>query len=360
MSLLATASQTAGPYVHIGFERLATADLAPPGVTGERITVAGRIVDGNGQPFNDGYVEIWQANAAGRYRHESDQHDAPLDPNFTGCGHTLTDADGRYRFVTIRPGAYPWRNHHNAWRPAHIHFSLFGTQFTQRMITQMYFPGDQLLALERIAGLSHDRFISAEEYDRVGADMLAAFNSRDEAALQRLNEFLLEHTHAGGNVALLIDEAQDLSAELPEPTAVDDLRTIAVSRLLLGNIPHIKAYWVSMGVDTAQVALRFGADWVAQAPRTCAAFQAMLPFRNRLVQARWSGEAAWIPLGEPSTVPTRPLTAGPTDAILLRTPVITGAMGPRTSTIWFAPDPSKVIWMTRSSTASPVLSILSW
>jgi len=95
-------------------------------------------------------VEVWQANAAGRYLHKNDQHDAPIDPNFTGAGRTLTDAEGRYRFVTIRPGAYPWGNHPNAWRPAHIHFSLFGRAFTQRLVTQMYFPGDPLFPYDPI------------------------------------------------------------------------------------------------------------------------------------------------------------------------------------------------------------------
>lgn len=117
---------------------------------GERIVVTGRIVDGDGRPVRRQLVEVWQANAAGRYRHLRDQHPAPLDPNFTGVGRCLTDADGNYRFTTIKPGPYPWRNHHNAWRPAHIHFSLFGTEFTQRMITQMYFPGDPLFAFDPI------------------------------------------------------------------------------------------------------------------------------------------------------------------------------------------------------------------
>ena len=117
---------------------------------GERITVTGRIVDGDGRPVAGQLVEIWQANAAGRYVHKNEQHPAPLDPNFTGVGRCLTDADGLYRFTTIKPGPYPWRNHHNAWRPAHIHFSLFGTEFTQRLITQMYFPGDPLFALDPI------------------------------------------------------------------------------------------------------------------------------------------------------------------------------------------------------------------
>jgi protocatechuate 3,4-dioxygenase beta subunit len=113
---------------------------------GERIIVSGRVLDEDGRAVPHTLVEIWQANAAGRYRHDVDQHHAPLDPHFTGCGRTLTDAEGRYRFITIKPGAYPWRNHPNAWRPAHIHFSLFGPSFCTRLVTQMYFPGDPLLA----------------------------------------------------------------------------------------------------------------------------------------------------------------------------------------------------------------------
>jgi protocatechuate 3,4-dioxygenase, beta subunit len=117
---------------------------------GERMVVAGRVVDGEGRPVPGQLVEIWQANASGRYIHQRDQHPAPLDPNFTGAGRCLTGADGSYRFVTIKPGPYPWRNHLNAWRPAHIHFSLFGTDFTQRLVTQMYFPGDPLFGLDPI------------------------------------------------------------------------------------------------------------------------------------------------------------------------------------------------------------------
>jgi protocatechuate 3,4-dioxygenase beta subunit len=113
---------------------------------GERIVVTGRVIDEEARPVPHTLVEIWQCNAAGRYQHRVDQHDAPLDPNFTGSGHTLTDSEGRYRFVTIRPGAYPWRNHFNAWRPAHIHFSVFGPAFATRLVTQMYFPGDPLFA----------------------------------------------------------------------------------------------------------------------------------------------------------------------------------------------------------------------
>ena len=117
---------------------------------GERIVVTGRVVDGEGRPVRHQLVEIWQANASGRYIHKRDQHPAPIDPNFTGVGRALTDGDGNYSFTTIKPGPYPWKNHHNAWRPAHIHFSLFGQEFTQRMITQMYFPGDPLFALDPI------------------------------------------------------------------------------------------------------------------------------------------------------------------------------------------------------------------
>lgn len=117
---------------------------------GERIVVTGRVLDELGRPQPNALIEIWQANAAGRYVHANDQHDAPLDPNFFGGGRTVTDAEGRYRFYTIKPGAYPWPNHANAWRPNHIHLSLFGPSFASRLVTQMYFPGDPLLALDPI------------------------------------------------------------------------------------------------------------------------------------------------------------------------------------------------------------------
>jgi protocatechuate 3,4-dioxygenase, beta subunit len=117
---------------------------------GERIVVTGRVLDEDGRPQANTLVEIWQANACGRYIHPVDQHPAPLDPNFTGAGRAVTDADGRYRFITIKPGAYPWGNHHNAWRPNHIHFSLFGPSFLSRIVTQMYFPGDPLFAYDPI------------------------------------------------------------------------------------------------------------------------------------------------------------------------------------------------------------------
>lgn len=117
---------------------------------GQRINVSGRLLGGDGRPIASQLIEIWQCNAAGRYAHGADQHPAPLDPNFTGAGRCLTGPDGTYRFVTIRPGAYPWRNHPNVWRPAHIHFSVFGRTFAERLVTQMYFPGDPLLALDPI------------------------------------------------------------------------------------------------------------------------------------------------------------------------------------------------------------------
>ena len=137
---------------------------------GERIVVTGRVTDDRGHPVRNTLIEVWQANAAGRYIHQVDQHPAPLDPNFTGAGRCLTDDEGGYRFVTVKPGAYPWRNHDNAWRPAHIHFSLFGRAFTQRLITQMYFPGDPLFAADPIFQSIRDekareRLISTFDWD---------------------------------------------------------------------------------------------------------------------------------------------------------------------------------------------------
>jgi protocatechuate 3,4-dioxygenase beta subunit len=117
---------------------------------GERIIVTGRVMDEDGRPVPNTLVEIWQTNAAGRYIHKADQHNAPIDPNFFGAGRCMTDAVGRYRFITVRPGAYPWGNHANGWRPPHIHFSLFGPSFLTRLVTQMYFPGDPLLELDPV------------------------------------------------------------------------------------------------------------------------------------------------------------------------------------------------------------------
>jgi protocatechuate 3,4-dioxygenase beta subunit len=137
---------------------------------GERIIVSGRVLDENNRPVRHALVELWQCNAAGRYRHRNDTHGAPLDPNFTGCGRTLTDDEGGYRFVTIKPGAYPWGNHYNAWRPAHIHFSLFGAGLLTRLVTQMYFPGDPLLSADPIFNSIPDerartRLISTFDWD---------------------------------------------------------------------------------------------------------------------------------------------------------------------------------------------------
>ena len=123
---------------------------------GERIIVTGRVLDEDGCAIPNTLIEVWQANAAGRYRHQRDAHDAPIDPNFTGFGRTFSDGTGHYRFTSIKPGAYPWGNHHNAWRPAHIHFSLFGPAFATRLVTQMYFPGDPLLTFDPIFNSTPD------------------------------------------------------------------------------------------------------------------------------------------------------------------------------------------------------------
>ena len=146
-------TEVTGPL--LGAERVTAADAdltaghaGEP--LGERIVVTGRVLDSDGRGVPDALIEIWQANASGRYAHRVDNHPAPLDPNFTGAGRCLTDSQGRYRFVTIKPGAYPWGNHRNAWRPAHIHFSLFGRAFAQRLITQMYFPSDPLFDFDPI------------------------------------------------------------------------------------------------------------------------------------------------------------------------------------------------------------------
>lgn len=149
-----TLTEVTGPP---GGERLmgpAVADLTTQhrgAPLGQRIIVTGRVLDERHRPIPDCVMEIWQANAAGRYIHLRDQWDAPIDPNFTGAGHVITDAQGRYRFVTVRPGAYPWGNHYNAWRPAHIHLSLLGPAFATRLVTQLYFPDDPLIEIDPIA-----------------------------------------------------------------------------------------------------------------------------------------------------------------------------------------------------------------
>lgn len=153
--LVQTLSERTGPvYGHESVGALDN-DLTKNGAKGgeplgERIVVTGRILDEGGRALPNTLVEVWQANAAGRYIHHVDKHDAPLDPNFFGGGRCVSDEQGRYRFYTVKPGAYPWGNHHNAWRPNHIHFSLFGPSLATRLVTQMYFPGDPLLALDPI------------------------------------------------------------------------------------------------------------------------------------------------------------------------------------------------------------------
>ncbi len=147
---------------------------------GEKMVVTGRVLDGDGRPVRRQLVEVWQANAAGRYVHQRDQHPAPLDPHFTGVGRCLTDDDGGYRFTTVKPGPYPWKNHRNAWRPAHLHFSLFGTDFTQRLITQMYFPGDPLLALDPIYQAvvdpaARERLVATYDHDLTQPELMTGY-----------------------------------------------------------------------------------------------------------------------------------------------------------------------------------------
>jgi protocatechuate 3,4-dioxygenase, beta subunit len=147
---------------------------------GERILLGGRVLDGDGRPITGTLVEIWQANSAGRYLHEVDRHPAPIDPNFSGAGRCLTDDEGRYRFVTIKPGAYPWRNHPNAWRAAHIHISLFGPAFATRLVTQMYFPGDPLFFQDPIfhsvrEQRDRERLISQFDLDRTVPEWALAY-----------------------------------------------------------------------------------------------------------------------------------------------------------------------------------------
>ena len=164
---------------------------------GERIIVSGRLLDENAKPIPHALIEMWQANSAGRYRHDIDDHDAPLDPNFTGVGRVLTGADGSYRFVTIKPGAYPWRNHYNAWRPAHLHFSLFGLGLVQRLVTQMYFPGDPLLRYDPMYNSipdekARERLISHFDWERTIPDIALAY--RFDMVLRGREETPMETT----------------------------------------------------------------------------------------------------------------------------------------------------------------------
>ena len=166
-------TERTGPVLGEGRVTKEDADLtmfADGEAQGQRIVVHGQVRDSDGRAVPHTLIEIWQANASGRYLHKWDRHDAPVDPHFAGAGRAFTDSAGRYRFVTIKPGAYPWGNHENAWRPAHIHFSLFGQAFTQRLVTQMYFPDDPLFAYDPIfQGIpderARQRLISAFDLD---------------------------------------------------------------------------------------------------------------------------------------------------------------------------------------------------
>jgi len=167
-----------GGRVHPGDSDLTVVDGAT--ALGQRIIVHGQVLDSDGRAVPDTLIEIWQANAGGRYRHLRDQWPAPLDPHFTGVGRALTDSTGHYRFTTVKPGAYPWANHLNAWRPAHIHFSLFGRAFTQRLVTQMYFPDDPLFFQDPIYTSIPDpaarqRLISRFDYEATTPDWALAF-----------------------------------------------------------------------------------------------------------------------------------------------------------------------------------------
>jgi protocatechuate 3,4-dioxygenase beta subunit len=173
-----TLSELTGPVYPYGSIGPLDNDLTrqhPGEPIGERIIVEGHVLDEDGRPVPETLIEIWQANACGRYAHKVDMHDAPLDPNFSGAGRTVTDSEGRYRFITIMPGRYPWRNHDNAWRPAHIHMSLFGQSFLTRLVTQMYFPGDPLLLLDPIFNSVRDpsarqRMVSAFDINLTSPD----------------------------------------------------------------------------------------------------------------------------------------------------------------------------------------------
>jgi protocatechuate 3,4-dioxygenase beta subunit len=175
-------TEVTGPVLGEDRVRPGDADLTRRGggeAIGQRILVHGRVLDSDGRPVTGALVEVWQANAAGRYRHVADTWPAPLDPHFDGLGRTVTDALGRYEFLTVKPGAYPWGNHPNAWRPAHLHFSLFGRAFTQRLVTQMYFPDDPLFGqdpiFDAIPAAARHRAVSRFSLERTRPEWALAF-----------------------------------------------------------------------------------------------------------------------------------------------------------------------------------------
>jgi protocatechuate 3,4-dioxygenase, beta subunit len=178
-----TLTEVTGPLFGAAFVRQGDNDLTCHGSgqpIGQRIIVAGRVTDEDGRPVRDALMEVWQANASGRYLHARDQGNAALDPNFSGVGRTATDADGRYSFLTVRPGSYPWKNHFNAWRPAHIHFSLFGNAYATRLVTQMYFPGDDMLPFDPIFNataneIARGKLIAEFDWAATKADFAHAF-----------------------------------------------------------------------------------------------------------------------------------------------------------------------------------------
>lgn len=183
VSLRHTLSEVTGPvFGHrsvAGHEADLTTQHADPPI-GQRIVLTGRVVDGDGRPVPDTLIELWQANSAGRYIHKWDRYDAPLDPNFSGAGRCVTGANGEYRFVTVKPGPYPFGNHHNAWRPSHIHLSVFGPAFVTRLVTQMYFPGDPLLSQDPVFNSvpgerARDRLICRFDLDRTVPDWANAY-----------------------------------------------------------------------------------------------------------------------------------------------------------------------------------------
>jgi protocatechuate 3,4-dioxygenase beta subunit len=194
-----TLSELTGPVfgqeaVQPGDEDLTRQHAGEP--LGERIIVHGRVLDEDGRPVPNTLVEIWQANACGRYIHVVDQHPAPLDPNFTGAGRAKTDKDGHYKFITVKPGAYPWGNHPNAWRPSHIHFSLFGHSFVSRLVTQMYFPGDPLFPFDPIFNSVKDeaarnRMVSAFDLENTVPNWALAF--RFDIVLRGRSQTPMEH-----------------------------------------------------------------------------------------------------------------------------------------------------------------------